>query len=42
MGLDTRQQYGANGVGLTSATLHDEEGPFGHCEQILTVRPMPK
>lgn len=42
LGLDTRQQYGANGVGLTSATLHDEEGSFGHCEQILTVRPMPK
>ena len=42
LGLDTRQQYGANGVGLTSAVLHDEEGPFGHSEQILTVRPMPK
>lgn len=42
LGLDTRQQYGASGVGLTSSVLHDEEGPFGHSEQILTVRPMPK
>lgn len=42
LGLDTRQQYGASGVGLTTAVLHDEEGPFGHSEQILTVRPMPK
>lgn len=41
LGLDTRQQYGASGVGLTSTVLHDEEGPFGHSEQILTVRPMP-
>lgn len=42
LGLKTRQQYGANGVGLTSSILYDEEGPFGHSEQILTVRPMPK
>lgn len=41
LGLSTRQQYGEDGVGLTSAILHDEEGPFGHSEQILTVRPMP-
>jgi hypothetical protein len=31
---------GANGVGLTSTTLHDERGPVGRAEQILTVRPM--
>ncbi|MDO5667920.1 MAG: thioesterase family protein [Alcaligenaceae bacterium] len=42
LGLSTRQQYGNSGVGLTSSTLYDEEGPFGHSEQILTVRPMPK
>lgn len=42
LGLNTRQQYGSDGVGLTTAVLHDEEGPFGRSEQILTVRPMPK
>lgn len=41
LGLNTRQQYGNSGVGLTTSTLYDEEGPFGHSEQILTVRPMP-
>lgn len=40
LGLDVRQQYGSEGVGLTSAILHDETGPFGHAEQILTVRKM--
>lgn len=42
LGLDAQQQYGPTGVGLSSAILHDELGPFGHCEQILTVRTMPK
>lgn len=42
LGLDIQQQHGANGVGLTSAVLHDENGSFGHAEQILTVRPMLK
>ncbi|SUA55639.1 thioesterase family protein [Oligella urethralis] len=41
LGLNTRQQYGAQGVGLTTSILYDEVGPFGHSEQILTVRPMP-
>lgn len=41
LGLEVNQQYGKNGIGLTSAILHDEEGPFGHAEQILTVRSMP-
>src|SRR5690625_754054 len=41
LGLDVQQQYGENGVGLTSAILHDENGSFGHAEQILTVRKMP-
>lgn len=41
LGLDVQQQYGETGVGLTSAILHDETGPFGHAEQILTVREMP-
>lgn len=38
LGLEVNQQYGKKGIGLTSAVLHDEEGPFGHAEQILTVR----
>ncbi|MGY5318845.1 thioesterase family protein [Neomicrococcus lactis] len=41
LGLETQQQYGADGIGLTSAILHDVHGPFGRSEQILTVRPMP-
>lgn len=41
LGLDVTQQYGADGIGLTSAVLHDKGGPFGHAEQILTVRKMP-
>ena len=42
LGLDVQQQYGADGIGLTTAVLHDEEGPFGHAEQILTVRKVPE
>lgn len=42
LGLDVQQQYGANGIGLTSAVLHDENGSFGHAEQILTVRKIKK
>lgn len=38
LGLDTVQQIGGNGVGLTSSVLHDEHGSFGRAEQILTVR----
>lgn len=38
LGLDVQQQYGADGIGLTTAVLHDEKGSFGHAEQILTVR----
>lgn len=41
LGLDAQQQYGADGMGLTTAVLHDEKGPFGHAEQILTIRKMP-
>jgi|SRR5690554_1459070 len=40
LGLEVEQQYGQDGIGLTTAVLHDEEGPFGHAEQILTVRKM--
>lgn len=42
LGLETVQQYGSDGVGLTSSILHDVHGPFGRSEQILTIRPMPQ
>lgn len=38
LGLDTVQQIGESGVGLTSSVLYDEHGSFGRAEQILTVR----
>lgn len=38
LGLEVEQQYGKDGIGLTSAVLHDAEGPFGHAAQILTIR----
>lgn len=41
LGIEVVQQYGEDGVGLTSAILHDLQGPFGRSEQILTIRPMP-
>lgn len=41
LGLDVQQQYGSDGIGLTSAVLHDEDGPFGRAMQILTVRKAP-
>ena len=40
LGLDTRVSFGTDGIGLTSSVLHDESGPFGRSEQILTVRPL--
>lgn len=42
LGFDAQQQYGADGIGLSTAVLHDENGPFGHAEQILTVRKIKK
>ena len=41
LGIEAVQQYGADGIGVTSAILHDVHGPFGRSEQILTIRPMP-
>ncbi|NLW04994.1 MAG: thioesterase family protein [Pseudomonadaceae bacterium] len=38
LGLETVQQYGSDGIGLTSSILHDIYGPFGRGEQILTLR----
>ncbi|PNK60186.1 thioesterase family protein [Psychrobacter sp. FDAARGOS_221] len=40
LGIEAVQQYGKDGIGLTSAILHDTKGPFGRSEQILTLRPM--
>lgn len=42
LGIEAVQQYGNDGIGLTSAILHDTQGPFGRSEQILTIRPMPR
>lgn len=39
LGFDTTVTFGPGGVGLTSSVLHDEQGPFGTSQQILTVRP---
>lgn len=39
LGFDTTVTFGPDGVGLTSNVLHDERGPFGTSNQILTVRP---
>ncbi|GAB3710653.1 thioesterase family protein [Mariniluteicoccus flavus] len=41
VGFDTEVTFGPTGVGLTSTTLHDLDGPVGRSEQILTVRPLP-
>lgn len=41
VGLDTAVTFGATGLGLTSSTLHDEDGPVGKVEQCLTVREFP-
>lgn len=41
IGLDIEVTFGSSGVGLTSTTLHDLDGPVGKAEQILTVRPLP-
>lgn len=38
LGIDNAVTFGADGIGLTSSVLHDDEGPFGRAEQILTIR----
>jgi len=40
VGLDTTVTFGPAGHGLTSSALHDDRGPVGRAEQILTVRSM--
>ena len=41
LGLQTHVSIAGDGIGLTSAVLHDVKGPFGRSEQILTIRPLP-
>ncbi|WP_178945211.1 thioesterase family protein [Kocuria sp. TGY1127_2] len=41
LGIDNSVTFGADGIGLTSSILHDEQGPFGRSEQILTLRKGP-
>jgi hypothetical protein len=38
LGLQTEVSFGTDGLGLTSAVLHDLDGPFGRSAQTLTVR----
>lgn len=38
LGLDVTGDIGPSGVGITSAVLHDQDGPFGRSQQILTLR----
>jgi hypothetical protein len=40
VGFETEVVFGPSGVGVTSSTLYDEDGPVGRAEQILTVRPV--
>ncbi len=39
VGFDTTVSFGADGIGLTSSTIHDVHGPIGTMAQVLTVRP---
>ncbi|MFJ8850716.1 thioesterase family protein [Streptomyces sp. NPDC102437] len=39
-GLDTTVTFGPTGQGVTSTVLHDADGPVGHAQQMLTVRPL--
>ena len=41
LGMEAVQQYGNDGIGITSTVLHDVHGPFGRSEQILTLRQVP-
>ncbi|MEO8511527.1 MAG: thioesterase family protein [Chloroflexota bacterium] len=38
VGLDTTVVFGSDGHGVTSTILHDEDGPVGRAEQMLTIR----
>jgi hypothetical protein len=38
VGLDTTVVFGSEGQGVTTSDLHDERGPVGRAEQMLTIR----
>ncbi len=38
LGIANSVSFGSDGIGLTSSVLHDDAGPFGRAEQILTIR----
>ncbi|GAB2719213.1 thioesterase family protein [Halomonas garicola] len=38
LGINATQEYGVDGIGLTSSILYDEFGMFGRSEQTLTIR----
>jgi Thioesterase-like superfamily len=40
VGFDTTVVFGSGGLGVTSSTLYDLDGPVGRAEQSLTVRPL--
>lgn len=40
LGIEAVQQFGTDGIGLTSAILHDIYGPYARSEQIVTLRPL--
>ncbi|MBS1699333.1 MAG: thioesterase family protein [Actinobacteria bacterium] len=40
IGFDTTVSIGPTGLGLTDTVLHDDRGPIGTVQQILTVRPL--
>ncbi|HET6968960.1 MAG TPA: thioesterase family protein [Ornithinibacter sp.] len=39
LGFDTTVSFGADGIGVTSSTIHDVHGPIGTMAQVLTIRP---
>ena len=39
LGFETSVSFGADGVGVTSSTIHGARGPIGTVSQVLTVRP---
>lgn len=41
VGFDAQAVTGPTGIGLTTATVYDLDGPVGRTEQILTVRRLP-
>lgn len=41
LGYATTSNLGSDGIGVTSAVLHDEHGAFGRSEQVQTIRRIP-